>query len=141
MINLIIGKKGSGKTSRLVDDLNDHAVDNAQNVVCIEHGRRIDRYVRYQIRMIDISEYPVSGFSNLLSFIAGISAKDYDITHLYIDSIGKVAGSDDQDEFLDFCRQLHDFLKVHSFKVNILMSVERSELKDEVLRYVTIIEK
>ena len=87
MINLIIGKKGSGKTSKMVDDLNARAVDQAQNVICIEYGRRLDRNVKYQIRLIDISEYPVTGFDNLLSFISGICAKDYDITHLYIDSI------------------------------------------------------
>ena len=109
MINLIIGKKGSGKTSRMVDDLNEHAVDNAQNVVCIERGRRLDRYVKYQIRLIDVSEYPISGFDNLLSFIAGISAKDYDITHLYIDSIFKVAQDDSYENLEKFFENLSEF--------------------------------
>lgn len=140
MINLIIGKKGSGKTSRMVDDLNDHAVDNAQNVVCIERGRRLDRNVKYQIRLIDISEYPVTGYENLLSFIAGISAKDYDITHLYIDSINKVAQTDSCAELEVFCEKLSDFLKEHPFTVNILLSAERQELSEALVSFVNLVE-
>lgn len=140
MINLIIGKKGSGKTSRMVDDLNDHAVDNAQNVVCIERGRRLDRNVKYQIRLIDISEYPVTGYENLLSFIAGISAKDYDITHLYIDSINKVAQSDSFAELEVFCEKLSAFLQEHRFTVNILLSAERGDLSEALISRVNLME-
>lgn len=140
MINLIIGKKGSGKTSQMVEDLNVHAVNNAQNVVCIERGRRLDRNVKHQIRLIDISEYPVSGFDNLLSFIAGISAKDYDITHLYIDSIFKVAKSESYDELASFCAALSTFLNEHKFTVNILLSADRSDLSEELLKHVNVVE-
>ncbi|HHX37770.1 MAG TPA: hypothetical protein GX717_07310 [Clostridiaceae bacterium] len=140
MINLIIGKKGSGKTSRMVDDLNEHAVDHAQNVVCIERGRRLDRYVKYQIRLIDISEYPVEGFDNLLSFIAGISSKDYDITHVYIDSIFKVAQDDSYSNLEDFCENLNKFLEQHKFIVNILLSTEEDYLSDRIKELVNVVE-
>lgn len=137
MINLIIGTKGSGKTSQMVDDLNDHAMDNAQNVVCIERGRRLDRYVRYQIRLIDISEYPVDNFSQLLSFIAGISAKDFDITHIYIDSIFKVANSEDYGELEKFLNDLKEFTKDQAFTIHVLLSAEMHELSEGVAKYVT----
>ena len=95
MIKVIVGGKGTGKTARLVDDLNTQATSDAANVVCIEYGQRLDRMVKYKIRLIDITEYPVTGYDELLSFIAGISAKDYDLTHIYIDSISKISGDSD----------------------------------------------
>jgi hypothetical protein len=137
MINLIIGTKGSGKTSQMVDDLNDHAMDHAQNVVCIERGRRLDRYVKYQIRLIDISEYPVSSFSQLLSFIAGICAKDYDITHIYIDSVFKVAQSESYEELERFLDDLNEFTKQQSFTIHVLLSAEMHELSEGLAKYVT----
>lgn len=92
MLKLIVGVKGSGKTSRLVDELNTHARDAERNVICIERDNRLDLLVKHHIRLIDISEYPVNSLDQLLSFIAGMNARDYDITHIFIDSICKVAG-------------------------------------------------
>lgn len=141
MINLIIGKKGSGKTSKMVDDLNERAVDNAQNVICIEYGRRLDRNVKYQIRLVDISEYPVKGYDNLLSFISGICAKDYDITHLYIDSIFKVAQSESFEELSDFIVKLDEFLKSHKINVHISLSADQSDLTPATIERVQLIEE
>lgn len=140
MINLIIGKKGSGKTGQMVDDLNRVATNNAQNVVCIEHGRRLDRNVKHQIRLIDISEYPVYGFDNLLSFIAGINAKDYDITHIYIDNIDKVTKSDSLVELEAFCEKLSEFSKEYKFNVTILLSTTKDQLSDKLIEMLNVIE-
>lgn len=92
MLKLIVGVKGSGKTSRLVDELNAQVHDSEQNIICIERGNRLDLLVKPSVRLIDINEYPVQSLDQLLSFIAGINARDYDITHIFIDSICKVAG-------------------------------------------------
>lgn len=137
MINLIIGTKGSGKTSQMVDDLNAHAMDHAQNVVCIERGRRLDRYVKYQIRLIDISEYPVDGFDQLLSFIAGICSKDFDITHIYIDSILKVANCEDHAQLESFLDALNDFTDKEDLTINVLLSATMEDLEEGLAKYVT----
>ncbi|MBP8989369.1 MAG: hypothetical protein KBG64_04015 [Clostridia bacterium] len=135
MIKVIVGSKGSGKTARLVDDLNMQAMNDANNIVCIEAGRRLDRLVKYQVRLIDITEYPVHGYRELLSFIAGISAKDYDITHVYIDSIYKVAGDDDPQHLAEFLRDLDAFAQKDHFDVMIILSAEPEQLPDDVRRY------
>ena len=97
MVEAIVGLKGSGKTSLLVDEINRHAGDGSENLICIEHGRRMDRVIPYQVRLIDITEYPVCGYDQLLSFLAGMNAKDYDISHIYIDSIFKIANDSNLD--------------------------------------------
>ena len=90
MINAIVGHKGSGKTARIVKEITDASSRSDSNIVCIENGKRFDSVVPYTVRLIDIQEYPVSGFDELFAFIAGMNAKDYDISHIYIDSIYKV---------------------------------------------------
>ena len=41
MIQIIMGLKGSGKTKKLIDSINE-AVANAQgDVVCIEYGKKL----------------------------------------------------------------------------------------------------
>lgn len=135
MVKVIVGKKGSGKTARLVDDLNMKAMSDATNVVCIEAGRRLDRLVKYQIRLVDIKEYPVHGYRELLSFIAGISAKDYDITHLYIDSIYKVSGDSDPDQLAKFLDDLEQFAQKDKFHVLIILSADPDDLPDRVRHY------
>ncbi len=135
MIKVIVGSKGSGKTARLVDDLNMQALSDAANVVCIERGRRLDRLVKYQIRLVDISEYPISGFRELLAFIAGISAKDYDLTHIYIDSIFKVANDTSMINLERFLNDIEGFTEVNNFNVSIILSADPDALPESIRRF------
>ena len=142
MIQVIVGSKGCGKTARLVDDLNMQANSVGANVVCIESGRRLDRMVKYKIRLVDITEYPVKTYPELLSFIGGISAKDYDLTHIYIDSITKVIQDPelcgDRPEYsnlADFLRQLDAFSDKNNFKVMIILSADPAGLPEGLSKY------
>jgi hypothetical protein len=91
--------------------------------------------VKYQIRLTDITEYPVRGYRELLSFIAGISAKDYDITHLYIDSIYKVSGDEDPERLAVFLHDLDAFARKDNFHVMIILSADPEDLPEGVRRY------
>ncbi|MDD3930987.1 MAG: hypothetical protein PHT04_02325 [Eubacteriales bacterium] len=135
MIKVIVGKKGSGKTARLVDDLNQHAMCDTCNVVCIEAGRRLDRLVKYQIILVEVSDYPVHGYHELLSFIAGICAKDFDITHLYIDSIYKVSGDTNPDHLAQFLNDLDLFATKENMHVMIILSDDPDQLPEGVTKF------
>ncbi|NLZ55904.1 MAG: hypothetical protein GX900_04495 [Clostridiaceae bacterium] len=135
MVKIIAGKKGTGKTSRLVDMVNADAKLHDLNVVCIEQGRRLDSWVNYRARLIDISEYPIKGFRELFSFIAGIHAKDYDLDRVYIDSIYKVAQSDDMDELILFLNYLNDFTTEQETEAIIILTADVDELPEEMRQY------
>ncbi len=135
MIKVIAGAKGAGKTAQLVDDINEQAGHENTNIVCIEKGNRLDRLLKYKIRLIDIDEYPVTSYDQLLSFIAGISAKDYDLTHVYIDSIFKVAQSDELADLADFLTKLEAFLADNALIVTIVCSGECKDLPESVQRF------
>lgn len=135
MIKVIAGAKGTGKTAQLVDDINEQAVQENNNIVCIERGNRLDRLLKYKIRKIDVDEYPCEGYDQLLSFIAGINAKDYDLTHIFIDSVFKVAKTDNLQDFALFLKKLETFLSDSALVVTIICSSETSSLPVEIQKY------
>jgi len=135
MIKVIAGAKGTGKTAQLVDDINEQAVQENSNIVCIERGNRLDRLLKYKIRLTDIDEYPCEGYDQLLSFIAGITAKDYDLTNIYIDSIFKVAKNDNLQDLAIFLTKLDSFLAGKQLDVTIICSSDSVNLPAEIQKF------
>ena len=84
------------------------------------------------MRLIDITEYPVRGYDGLLAFLAGLNAKDYDITHIYIDSIYKVTGNNNPDHLADFFRELQKLAKNVDNRITITISEELESLPESV---------
>ncbi|NLJ70010.1 MAG: hypothetical protein GX328_00900 [Clostridiaceae bacterium] len=132
MIEAIVGSKGTGKTSIIVDEITNVANTQDTNVVCIEYGKRFNQNIPYQVRLIDITEYPVRNYRELLTFIAGVSAKDHDITHFYIDSLYKIAHSEDIIELEKFFNDLTDMTNNMAAKFIITISDDPDAMPDNV---------
>ena len=131
MIKIIAGEKGTGKTARLVDDINTVAAQD-NNVVCIERGTRLDQLLKPNVRLVNMKEYPVSGYDQLLAFICGICSKDYDLTHIYIDSIFKVADNSDLNDLEAFVTKLDAFLKETPITASLILSAKVDALPDSI---------
>lgn len=135
MIKVIVGIKGSGKTAKLVENMNMQASDATKNIVCIVRGNRLETQIKPRIRLIDISDYPTKGYREFLSFIAGICAKDYDLTDIYIDSIRKVADAEDNTQFSEFLSLLEPFADANNVDVTIILSEDPAKIPDGVKKY------
>ena len=135
MIKIIAGEKGSGKTAKLVDDINTVARQD-NNIVCIERGSRLDQLLKPNVRLVNMKEYPVDGFDQLLAFIGGICSKDYDLTHIYIDSIFKVANETDMGALEIFITKLDAFLKDTPVTAMIILSGKIDDLPEAIKAYV-----
>ena len=135
MIKIISGEKGTGKTARLVDAINQVASTDS-NVVCIERGNRLDQLLKYSVRLINIKEYPVSGYDQLLAFIGGICSKDYDLTHIYVDAIRKVSGSESMEELGEFLSKLEAFLGDSPITVTINLTAKIDDLPENIKKYI-----
>ena len=79
-----------------------------------------------------MKEYPVSGYEQLLAFICGICSKDYDLTHIYIDSIFKVADNSDLNDLNTFVTKLDTFLKDTPITASIILSAKIDDLPEAV---------
>ena len=94
MVRVIMGKKGSGKTKQMIEMINSAVQTEHGNVVCIEKGEKLTFDIHYQIRLVQAGEYDLSSYAALKGFVSGLYAGNYDITHIFIDSLTKITGGD-----------------------------------------------
>ena len=85
MITLILGRKGSGKTKRLIDLCNQATDQSKGNVVFIEKEGVSIYDVSHKARLVVADEYGVKGFDAFYGFIAGMCAANYDLTDVFVD--------------------------------------------------------
>lgn len=135
MIRVIMGKKGSGKTKQLIEMINEAAQTEHGNVVCIERGKKMTFDIHYHIRLVESSHYDIADYTALKGFISGMHAGNYDITHIFIDSLCKIVpGPCDvkTEAFLDW---LNKFGEQHNIKFTITISDDIELAPDGVKKY------
>ncbi|MCQ2468868.1 MAG: hypothetical protein MJ100_03565 [Ruminococcus sp.] len=94
MIKLITGKKGTGKTKILIDQINDAVKSTNGNLVCIEKGDNIRRSISFRVRWCDTESFAIEGYDSFYGFVAGMLAGNYDIKDIFVDGILKIGGHD-----------------------------------------------
>ena len=105
MIKLIIGKKGSGKTKKLVDLVNAATTESLGNVVCIEKGDTLTYSVTHKARLIDADAFGITGYGEYYGMLSGIKSGNHDVTHIFGDATLRI-GSRDYEELLAFLERL-----------------------------------
>ena len=133
MIKLITGKKGSGKTKILIDQINNAVKDTNGCLVCVEKGETLRRSISYKVRWCDAEQFAIDSFAAFYGFVAGMLAGNYDITELYVDGILKVGGRDY--EALGKTLAAVDALAGENVKVIVTVSADEAELPDSVKKY------
>lgn len=93
MVTLLTGKKGSGKTKKLIEMVNAALEKSNGNVVVIEKGQQMTYNIPYAARLVDSDAYDIKGEDALLGFISGICAGNYDVTDIFVDSTLKITGT------------------------------------------------
>ncbi|MBO5929477.1 MAG: ATP-binding protein [Clostridia bacterium] len=126
MITLILGRKGSGKTKRLMDMCNQAVEQSKGNVVFIEKDNTLTYSINHKARLVAADEYAISGFDSFYGFIAGMCAGNYDVTDIFVDSTLKIGG--DVDGLLGFVEKLNAVCK----KANIRVVMSVSAAQDEI---------
>ena len=71
MIQVIMGLKGSGKTKKMIDAINDALVSANGDVVCIEYGKKLTYDVHYRGRLVDSKEYAITNSDMLKGLLSG----------------------------------------------------------------------
>ena len=127
MVTLIIGKKGSGKTKKLIQLANEAVAKSSGNVVVIEKGAGLTYDVTHKARLVDTDVYGVKGYEMHLGFISGICAGNYDVTDIFVDSTFKIApsGVNGIEGFVSSLNALSDESGAH---ITLLVSSAEGEL-------------
>ena len=136
MVRVIMGVKGTGKTKQMIELINTAVQNEHGNVVCIERGPKLTYDINYKIRLVEASHYDMKDYEFLRGFISGLYAGNYDITHIFIDSLTKIVPSEASDmaveNFLDW---LNDFGEDNNIKFTVTISADSSLASDGVKKY------
>ena len=132
MIKVICGKKGSGKTKKMIDMVNDVCAKSTGSVVCIEQGMQLTYDISYRCRLIAADEYSIKGYDAFYGFFAGILAGNYDIADVFVDGILKI-GNKDVVGLGALLAKIDAITK--DINVTITVSADESELPEDVKKY------
>ena len=135
MVRLIMGEKGTGKTKKLIEMINAAAATESGSVVCIEAKDTMTFDIHYQIRLVEASQYDISSYPALKGFISGLYAGNYDITHIFIDSLTKIVEGEPDLETEKFLDWLNNFGEKHNIKFTITISDDESLASDGIKKY------
>ena len=135
MIRVIVGKKGSGKTKQVIEMINSAVDTEHGNVVCIEKGEKLMLDISHKIRLVEASEYDIADYTAMKGFISGLYAGNYDITHIFIDSLTKIIGAEVNFETEKFLDWLNVFSQKNGIKFTITISDEESLVSEGIKKY------
>ena len=135
MVRLILGVKGSGKTKQLIEMINNAAKDEPGSVVCIEADSAMMFDIHYQIRLIDAKEYQLGSKDAFRGFVSGLYAGNYDISHVFVDNLGKAIDADSAQDIEDLLHWMDTFGEKNNIKFTCTISADPSAATDGMLKY------
>ena len=136
MIKILMGEKGTGKTKAFIEMVNQSINEEKGNVICVMKGDRHLFDLKSAIRLTDTNDFYIEDFHALHGFISGMISRDYDITHIFIDSITKIAG-ESFDEFDGFLCKLDNLSAKYNVSFTITVSAPVESATDEIKKYLT----
>lgn len=90
MIQIIAGKKGSGKTKRLIDMTNETAKTESSSVVFLDKDNSYMFDVDRAVRFVNVNDYHVNNSDMFLGFLSGMLASNYDVGVIFVDAFIKL---------------------------------------------------
>lgn len=129
MVELIVGKKGKGKTKVLLDKVNGAVKDANGSIVYLDKSTKHMYELNNKVRLIDVSGFPVKNADEFVGFICGILSQDHDLEQVYLDSFLTTAKLEGKDvtETLDQLSAIGETFKV-SFIIS--MSLDKEEVPE-----------
>ncbi len=132
MIQFIIGEKGKGKTKVLLEKANREVKEATGNVVYLDKNTQHMFELNNKIRLIDVTNYPLTDADEFIGFICGIISQDHDLEKVYLDSFLKIAKLEGKDFDLaavePVLKQLDAIGKQFSVDFIISISLTRDQL-------------
>ena len=137
MVQLIVGKKGKGKTKYLLDKVNSEVKTVSGNIVYLDKSTKHMFELNNKVRLIDVSDYAFENSAEFIGFVCGIISQDHDLQQMYFDSFLKISKLEDA-SITDVVNRLEALGQ--KFDVNFILSVSCDEDElDESLKSKVIV--
>ena len=130
MVELIVGKKGKGKTKVLLDKVNGAIKDANGSIVYLDKSTKHMYELNNKVRLIDVSGYPIINADEFVGFICGIVSQDHDLEQIYLDSFLTTAKLEGLD-ISGTLEQLEEIGEKFGISFIISVSLDKEEIPAE----------
>ena len=135
MLKLIMGLRGSGKTKKLVDMVNEAVSKEDGAVVCIEKDKNLVYDIPYSVRLIHAAEYSVDSNAKFMGFVYGVLAGNYDITHIFIDNFFKMLSDTSDAGVSAILDELNAYGEKNNVSFTVVASADPANSGESVTKY------
>ena len=135
MIQVIAGKKGSGKTKRIIDMANKATQEIKHDIVFIDDDNRYMFDLRHEVRFINAGEYDLLSDQMFMGFLCGAVAQNFDVGLIFVDAFKKLIKAElNTTEWL--FKRIKAISEKHSVDFVLSISADVDELPDFIKEYV-----
>ena len=130
MVQLILGKKGKGKTKIILDMVNKEVNDAKGNIVYLDKSMGHMYELNNKVRLINVLDYEIANADEFIGFIRGIVSQDHDLEQIYFDSFLKIAQLEASDRIEEVVAELDQISDKSGFKIVASVSLDEAELPE-----------
>lgn len=124
MVEIIAGEKGKGKTKYLLDKVNESVKSASGNIVYLDKSQKHMYELSNKVRLINVTDFPVSNCDEFLGFICGIVSQDHDLQEMYLDSFLTIANVENGQ--INHAIEKLDIIS-EKYNVKFVLSVSKNE--------------
>ena len=136
MIKIHMGLKGSGKTKKIIDAVNKAINDEKGNVVCITEGNRLIHDIDRSARMVNTEQFDIKDFDMFIGMLCGIIAQDFDVTHIFIDSVFKSVPSESMENIDVLIKAIEKLEQKFDVSFTVMISADEAEATELAKKYI-----
>lgn len=131
MVQLIVGRKGKGKTKQLLEKVNNEVKVLPGNIVYLDKNTKHMYELNNRVRLVDVSQFMITSSNEFIGFVSGIVSQDHDLQQIYFDSFLTIACLEGQD-YMPTLDKLEKLSKKFEVDFILSMSLDESELPAEL---------
>ena len=131
MVQLIVGKKGKGKTKCLLDKVNTEVKNVLGSVVFLDKNTKHMYELNNKIRLIVVPDFSITNPDEFIGFVSGIISQDHDLQQMYFDSFLKISCLEGKD-ISEVIEKLDKLSEKFGVEFVLSLSLDESELPESV---------
>jgi len=132
MIEIVAGDKGKGKTKVLLEKSNEDIKSINGSIIFVDKSSKHMYDLDSKVRLINITEFPISTTGEFLGFLSGVISQNNDIEEIFLDSFLTIAFIDTNNGLLSSLEELEKISDCFGVKFIISISQVKEDLPSEV---------
>lgn len=132
MVQLIVGKKGKGKTKIILEMVNKEVATASGNIVYLDKSNDHMYELNNKVRLINVKDYGVANADEFVGFIRGILSQDHDLQQVYFDGFLNISCIDGYEKAEEVLNKLDSISDTYGFKIIASISIDESDLPESL---------